>query len=114
MKKLFLFTILLVAAISSLNAQSIFSSYSFNVEPKDQQKVLQLYKNYFAKHQIKGISVTLYENHFKGPNTTTHEVIFSGSPALMGAGYDSKASDDWNLFQSELSKLCKGVSAVEG
>ena len=114
MKKLILFTFLLVAAFTSLNAQTMFTSYSFDVEPKDQQTVLQLYKNYFSKHQVKGISVSLYENHFKGANVASHEVIFAGSPALMGAGYDSKSADDWSLFQSELSKYCKGVSAAEG
>jgi hypothetical protein len=32
----------------------------------------------------------------------------------MGAGYDAKSADAWKLFQSELSKYCKGVSAAEG
>jgi len=32
----------------------------------------------------------------------------------MGAAYDGKSSSAWNLFQSELSKYCKGVRAAEG
>ena len=51
MKKLSLLTILLFAAFSSMHAQGIFSSYSFNVEPKDQAIVLQLYKDYFGKKE---------------------------------------------------------------
>ena len=116
MKKLFLFTILLVAAFSSLNAQTIFTSYSFNVEPKDESKVLELYKNYFGNkaNLIKGVTVSLYENHFKAKDIATHEVIFTGTPEAMGAGYDGKSTDAWKLFQSELSKYCVGVRSAEG
>ena len=42
MKKISLFIIILIAAFSSLKAQSIFTAYSINVEPKDEQTVLQL------------------------------------------------------------------------
>ena len=116
MKKLSLLTIILFAALSSINAQGIFSSYSFNVEPKDQATVFQLYKDYFAKkeHLIKGVTVALYENHFRGKDVATHELVVTGTPEAMGAGYDSKASDAWSLFQSELSKYCKNVRSAEG
>jgi hypothetical protein len=116
MKKLSLLTVILFAAFSSINAQSIFTSYSFNVEPKDQNTVLQLYKDYFGKKEnlVKGITVTLYENHFRGKDIATHDVIFSGTPEAMGAAYDGKSSYAWALFQSELSKFCKGVRAAEG
>lgn len=116
MKKLSLLTILLFAAFSSMHAQGIFSSYSFNVEPKDQAIVLQLYKDYFGKKEnlIKGVTIALYENHFKGKDVATHEMVASGTPEAMGAAYDGKSSSAWNLFQSELSKYCKGVRAAEG
>ena len=116
MKKLSLLTISLFAAFSSINAQGIFSSYSFNVEPKDQAIVLQLYKDYFGKKEnlIKGVTIALYENHFKGKDVATHEMVASGTPEAMGAAYDGKSSSAWNLFQSELSKYCKGVRAAEG
>ena len=116
MKKLSLLTIILFTAFSSINAQSIFSSYAFNVEPKDQATVFQLYKDYFAKkeHLIKGVTVALYENHFRGKDVATHELVVTGTPEAMGAGYDSKASDAWSLFQSELSKYCKPVRSAEG
>jgi len=116
MKKLSLLTVILFAAFSSMNAQGIFSSYAFNVEPKDQATVFQLYKDYFAKkeHLIKGITVALYENHFRAKDVATHELVVTGTPEAMGAGYDSKASDAWSLFQSELSKYCKPVRAAEG
>jgi hypothetical protein len=116
MKKLSLFTIMLLTAFSSLNAQSIFSSYSFNVEPKDQYTVYQMYKEYFGKKErlIKGVTVALYENHFRGKDVATHEVVFTGTAEAMGAGYDSKSSEAWSLFQSELSKYCKPVRAAEG
>ena len=54
MKKLSILAIIIFATISSLSAQSIFTSYAFNVDPKDQTTVLQLYKNYFEKHPNKG------------------------------------------------------------
>ena len=116
MKKLSLLTIILFAAFSSINAQGLFTSYSFNVEPKDQATVLQLYKNYFAKkeHLIKGVTVALYENHFRAKDVATHELVVTGTPEAMGAGYDSKPSDAWSLFQSELSKYCKNVRSAEG
>jgi len=115
MKKIFIFLTVFFAAISSLSAQkNMFTSYSFNVESKNEQTVLQLYKNYFEKHPNKGVTATLYENHFKGEQVATHELVFSGPAELMGAGYDSKSSDAWLLFQSELSKYCKGVSAAIG
>ena len=116
MKKLSLLAIMMFAAFSSINAQSIFSSYSFNVEPKDQNTVLQLYKDYFSKKEnlIKGVTITLYENHFKGKDIATHEMVASGTAEAMGAAYDGKSSTAWNLFQSELSKYCKGVRAAEG
>ena len=115
MKKIFIFLTVFFAAISNLGAQkNMFTSYSFNVESKNEQTVLQLYKNYFEKHPNKGVTATLYENHFKGEQVVTHELVFSGPAELMGAGYDSKSSDAWLLFQSELSKYCKGVSAATG
>ena len=116
MKKLSILAIIIFATISSLSAQSIFTSYSFNVEPKDQNTVLQLYKDYFGKKEnlVKGITVTLYENHFRANDVATHEVVFSGTAEVMGAAYDSKGSDAWALFQTELSKYCKPVRAAEG
>jgi hypothetical protein len=116
MKKLSLLTVILFAAFSSMHAQGIFSYYSFNVQPKDQAIVLQLYKDYFGKKEnlIKGVTIALYENHFKGKDIATHEMVASGTPEAMGAAYDGKSSAAWNLFQSELSKYCKGVRAAEG
>ena len=116
MKKLSLLTILLFAAFSSMHAQGIFTSYSFNVEPKDQATVLQLYKDYFAKKEnlMKGVTIALYENHFKAKDIATHELVATGTPEAMGAAYDGKSSDAWSLFQSELSKYCKNVRAAEG
>lgn len=116
MKKLSFLTIIMFVAFSSINAQSIFTSYTFNVEQKDQNTVLQLYKDYFGKKEnlVKGITVTLFENHFRGKEVATHEVLFSGTAEAMGAAYDSKGSYAWALFQTELSKYCKGVRAAEG
>ena len=105
------------AIISSLNAQKImFTSYSFNVANQDEQKVLKLYNDYFGKKEnlVKGITVSLFQNHFKANNDATHQVVFSGTPDVLGAAYDSPSSTAWELFQSELSKYCKDANSTSG
>lgn len=116
MKKTIFLAIILLSVITNLNAQTIFSSYSFNVEPKDESTVLQLYKDYFSNkaNVINGVTVSLYQNHFDEKGNATHQVVFAGTPEAMGAAYDSKSTDAWKLFQSELSQITKGVNAVEG
>ena len=116
MKKLFLFAIILIATASSLKAQTIFTYYDFNVEPKDEQTVLNLYKAYFANKPegLKGVKVSLCQTHFAEKGVPTHELIFVGSPESLGAAYDSKSSDAWSLLQSEISKYTKEVSAGMG
>jgi len=109
MKKILIFTMVFFAAISNLGAQTImFTSYTFNVEPKNEQTVLKLYNDYFGnkEHLAKGVSVYLYQNHFKSNDDATHEVIFVGTPEAMGVAYDSPSDASWKLFQSELSKFC--------
>ncbi len=117
MKKIFLSSMVFFAIISSLNAQTtMFTSYSFNVAPKDDQTVYNLYKDYFGKKEniIKGVTVTLFQNHFKGIDDATHEVVFAGTSDAMGEAYDSPSSASWNLFQSELSKYCKDANSTSG
>ena len=117
MKKIFLLSMVFFAFIFNVNAQkNMNTSYSFNVANQDEQKVLKLYKDYFGKKEnlVKGITVSLYQNHFKGNDDATHEVVFSGTTDVLGAAYDSPSSTAWELFQSELSKYCKGVRAAEG
>ena len=109
MKKIFIFLTVFFAAISNLSAQTkMFTSYTFNVEPKNEQTVLKLYNDYFGKkeHLAKGVSVSLFQNHFKSNDDATHEVVFVGTPEAMGVAYDSQSDASWKLFQSELSKFC--------
>lgn len=63
---------------------------------------------------LKGVSVSLYQNHFAGKDVPTHEVVFSGTPEALGAAYDSKQTDSWVLFQTELSRYSKEVNAGMG
>ena len=117
MKKIFLLSMVFFAFIFNVNAQkNMNTSYSFNVANQDEQKVLKLYKDYFGKKEnlVKGITVSLYQNHFKGNDDATHEVVFSGSTDVLGAAYDSPSSTAWELFQSELSKYCKDVNSATG
>ena len=117
MKKIFLSSMVFFAIISSLNAQKImFTSYSFNVANQDEQKVLKLYNDYFGKKEnlVKGITVSLFQNHFKANNDATHQVVFSGTPDVLGAAYDSPSPTAWELFQSELSKYCKDANSTAG
>ena len=63
MKKILIFITVFFAVISNLGAQTnMFTSYTFNVEPKNEQTVLKLYNDYFGKkeHLIKGVAVSLY------------------------------------------------------
>ena len=105
MKKIFLSSMVFFAIISSLNAQKImFTSYSFNVANQDEQKVLKLYNDYFGKKEnlVKGITVSLFQNHFKANND------------VLGAAYESPSPTAWELFQSELSKYCKDANSTAG
>ena len=117
MKKIFIFLTVFFAAISNLSAQTnMFTSYTFNVEPKNEQTVLKLYNDYFGKkeHLAKGVSVSLFQNHFKSNDDATHEVVFVGTPEAMGVAYDSPSDASWKLFQSELSKFCIDKEAGSG
>ena len=117
MKKIFIFLTVFFAAISNLSAQTtMFTSYTFNVEPKNEQTVLKLYNDYFGKkeHLAKGVSVSLFQNHFKSNDDATHEVVFVGTPEAMGVAYDSPSDASWKLFQSELSKFCIDKEAASG
>ena len=117
MKKIFIFLTVFFAAISNLGAQTnMFTSYTFNVEPKNEQTVLKLYNDYFGKkeHLAKGVSVSLFQNHFKSNDDATHEVVFVGTPEAMGVAYDSPSDASWKLFQSELSKFCIDKEAASG
>ena len=117
MKKILIFITVFFAVISNLGAQTnMFTSYTFNVEPKNEQTVLKLYNDYFGKkeHLIKGVAVSLYQNHFKDNEDATHEVVFVGTPEAMGVAYDSPSDAGWKLFQSELSKYCKDVNSGSG
>jgi hypothetical protein len=116
MKKLFLFVIILITSATNLKAQTIFTYYAFNVEPKDANTVLNLYKEYFSNKPsaLNGITVSLYQNHFAGKDVPTHEIVFTGTPENLGAAYDSKSTDAWSLLQSELSKYTTEVNAGMG
>ena len=109
MKRIPLFIIILLAALPSLKAQSIFTAYSFNVEPKDEQTVLQLYKNYFGNKENlnKGMTVRLYQNHFKGKDDATHKVSYSGTPDVMEQPMIQKALMHGLFFNRNFQNIPK-------
>jgi len=112
MKKLITcFMLLTVFALSA--QQSYWTSYSFIVEPENEDTVVKLIDDYFKEHKIDGVSVSLYANHFyDDDNTTTHMVVFSGSLDAVGAMYAADNGDAWALLGARLDHFIKDSSGA--
>jgi len=114
MKKLF-FSLLVIMACA-VNAQDIYwTNYQVVVAPDDEGAVYNLVNDYFTANQPEGVTVTLWENHFRDHgNNSTHSLGFSGSLDAMGKAY-GQSSDTWRLFLVQLNQHTEaGYSARMG
>jgi hypothetical protein len=114
MKKLF-FSLLVIMACA-VNAQdSYWTNYQVVVAPDEVEAVYNLVNDYYTANQPEGVTVTLWENHFKDHgNNSTHSLGFSGSLDAMGDGY-GQSGDTWRLFLVQLNQHIEaGYSARMG
>lgn len=107
MKKLL--TCLAMFLAIALGAQeTYFTTYNFEVEPSQESAVLKLIGDYFSTHKNEGVTVSLWENHFKdNTNNFTHGIVFSGSLEAMGNQYSSDGGSDWMLFITQVNQHIK-------
>lgn len=115
MKKsiLFLFLIFTLA----VQAQSEYwTSYTFVVEPQNVQTVYNLVDSYYKAHKPAGVSVRLFENHFRDhDNNYTHAIVFSGSLDAIGSMYGGGPNESFELFITQLNQhLKEGYSSSMG
>ena len=115
MKKIIL--ILSLAFTMAVQAQTEYwTSYTFVVEPQDVQAVYSLVDSYYKAHKPEGVSVRLFENHFRDhDNNYSHVLVFSGSLDAMGDMYGEGQNESFDLFLSRMNQhLKEGYSASMG
>ena len=115
MKKLILISALFLGLICT--AQDLhFTIYNFSVESENVSSVYGLFDGYFSKNKPEGVTVSLYENHFKDSgNNFTHSVVFAGSLDALGGMYSGSNNDTWNLFMARVNQHVKdGFSSATG
>tara|TARA_B100000780_G_C20954197_1_gene380716 strand:+ start:63 stop:761 length:699 start_codon:yes stop_codon:yes gene_type:complete len=116
MKKVFITSLLLICI--NLSAQEYYwTSYSFNVEPEDEEIVAKLTNDYFSAKNSKadGISVYLFENHFHDSSlSSSHEIVFAGTYEAMGDQYSQGENPSWDLYLAKLGQYTKRYSAAAG
>ena len=103
MKKIIFLSLLLTS--SFIFAQnSYWTSYNFSVDGKDAETVVSLMDSYFNENLPEGVSVILYENHFRDTrNQYTHQLIWSGPLEDLSDTYKSiNMSQKWQLMASRL------------
>ena len=62
-----------------------------------------------------GVTVTLFENHFKDPDWNfSHQILFNGSLDAMSSQYSSPPNDAWSLFLEKMGNHIKGHNAFMG
>lgn len=109
MKKLLIFSTLLFLSLICKAQVSYFTVYHFTVESKDVSTIYQLFDDYFSENKAAGVTVGLYENHFKdSENNYSHSVIFSGDLDALGNMYGSGDNDAWSLFLTRINQHSKG------
>jgi len=107
-KLLFIFASLFLGLICKAQ-ESYFTVYNFTVESQNVPTVFQLFDDYFSENKAAGVTVSLYENHFKDKdNNFTHSVIFSGSLDAIANMYGRGDNDTWSLFLARLNQHSEG------
>ena len=98
--------ILLLLAVNSYSQIGYWTAYNFNVEPGSEELVLKYFNDYFSKNKLaEGVTVSLFENHFKDSNWNfSHQILFGGPLESLAAQYSTPPSDAWSLFISKLDR----------
>ena len=104
MKKLYFFSLFLVSSFI-FSQNNYWTSYNFSVDGKDAETIVSLMDSYFKDNLPEGVSVILYENHFRDTrNQYTHQLIWSGPLKDLSDTYKSlNMSQQWQLMASRLS-----------
>lgn len=115
MKKLVLVLAFLMS-VTLVAQEGYFTTYNFNVKPEHESAVLKLVSDYFSTHKIEGVTVSLWENHFRDSgNNFSHGVVFSGSLDAMGVQYSTDGGAEWMLFMAQMNQhVEEGFSAAMG
>ncbi len=115
MKKYILITFFVVC-FSAQAQVGYWTAYQFDVNPGSEELVLKLFDEYFSKYGVsEGVTVTLFENHFKDPDWNfSHQILFNGSLDAMSNQYSSPPNDAWSLFLEKMGNHIKGHNAFMG
>jgi hypothetical protein len=116
MKKL-LMLLALVFTTSAFSQEYYWTTYSFNVEPQDEEIVTKLANDYFSSPNSKadGVTVYLFENHFKDNSiNSSHQIAFTGTLDAMGEQYSQGENLSWNLFLTKLNQYTEAFSSAAG
>ena len=93
-------------AVFTLSAQEYyFTTYNFTVAQENVQTIYGLFNDYYSKNKPQGVTVSLYENHFRDNGANfTHSVVFTGSLDAMGAAYAGGSNAAWDLFLTRINQ----------
>lgn len=107
MKRLLLLTLLCVAMAGQAQTD-YWTSYNFVVDQQDVSAVYALVDDYYKANKPQGVSVRLFENHFRdNTNNYTHCLVFSGPLEAMGGMYRFEPSAEMDLFLARLNQHVK-------
>jgi len=100
---------MLVFMTCAISAQEVYwTNYHVVVESQNEGMFYKLIDDYFTANKSEGVTVTLYENHFKdNGNKFTHSIGFSGSLDAIGAMYNNDGGAAWKLFLVQLNQHIK-------
>lgn len=103
MKKFIL--LLLFVSLSVAAQDRYWTAYNFSVQGKDAETVVAIMDGYFKENLPEGVSVELYENHFKDTNNNySHQLIWSGPLDDLSQQYMSDGGDAWSLMITRVNR----------
>jgi len=93
-----------------------WTAYNFNVKPGSEETVVNLFNQYFGNNDLpEGITITLFENHFKDAEWNfSHQVLFNGSLDAMALQYSAVPTEKWLLFREKISRHTESHNSFMG
>ena len=106
MKKLLYVFILLILSINSYSQVGYWTAYNFQVEEGSEELVLKYFNEYFSNNKLaEGVTVSLFENHFKDADWNfSHQILFVGPLDGLATQYSTGPSDAWSLFILKMNR----------